>query len=228
VAEWRVGRGWSEEELELRLAAIRGSGRNFDPAEPKTPDRGWSRHGSETVVAREPAGPPRPGGSFARGREAITRYEFSDPRIVEAHFDPAVPLEDRHMLLELKPLALRFLAGVKVGAVRDEQSDIETVFGFRYDTLAGHVESGWEWFILTKSHATGEVRFRIQADWKPGDFPNWWSRVGFAALGIHYQRRWTRRSHARLRHILEERPPVPRPEDHLLHEGPRTVQENST
>jgi uncharacterized protein (UPF0548 family) len=224
VAEWRVGRGWSEQELERRIAALRDVPRNFDPEEPKTPENGWSRHGSETVVAREPAGPPRPGGAFERGRVAVARYEFSDPRIVEAHFDPDVPLAERRMLLELKPLVLHFLAGAVIGQVRDRRTEAETVFGFRYDTLVGHVESGWEWFLLTKSHATGEIRFRIEADWRPGDFPNWWSRVGFAALGIHYQRRWTRRAHARLRSLLEEHRPVPRPDRNLLHEGPRTVQ----
>lgn len=202
MAEWRLGRGWSDAELEQRIAELRRRPRNFDPAEPKTLERGWRFHRSDTAVGRERAGPPEQGGAFERAVEAITQYEFSDPRIVVAHFDPADRLEERFMLLELKPLMLRFLTGVRVGAVRRQEDPSETIFGFRYDTLAGHVERGWEWFLLTKSHATGEIRFRIEADWMPGDFPNWWSRIGFGVVGVHYQRRWTRRSHVRLRRIL--------------------------
>ena len=225
MAEWRIGRGWGEGELETRLAALGVSDRNFDPDEPKTPERGWRSHWSETTVAREGAGPPEPGGRFERAREALTRYEFSDPRIVEAHFDPALPLLNRRMLLELKPLILRYLTGVIVGAVREERTETETVFGFRYDTLVGHVESGWEWFLLTKAHATGEIRFRIQADWRPGEFPNWWSRIGFGLVGVPYQRRWTRGCHARLRGILEQHRPVPTPDGRLLHQGPEQIEE---
>lgn len=223
MAEWRIGRGWGEEALAERLAALDGVERNFDMAEPKTPERGWRRHGTETTVAREGAGPPEPGGAFERAREAVIRYEFSDPRIVTGHFDPHAPLEGRRMLLELKPLVLRFLAGVVVAAVREESSDVETLFGFRYDTLRGHVECGWEWFVVTKSHATGDVRFRITADWRPGDFPNWWSRVGFRLMGPYYQRRWLRRAHARMRHLIETGRPVPEPEARLLHEGPENL-----
>lgn len=223
MAEWRFGRGWTEEELAMRLAALAPLNRNFDPSERKTPETGWRRHSSETTVAREGGGMPEPAGPFQRAREAVSRYEFSDPGIVTAHFDPDESLEGRRMLLELKTLGLRFLAGTVVSEVRDESTDAETVFGFRYDTLAGHIESGWEWFLLTKAHATGDIRFRIAADWQPGDFPNRWSRVGFGLLGPYYQRRWTRRSHARLRHLLAAGRPVPEPEGELLHEGPERI-----
>jgi uncharacterized protein (UPF0548 family) len=223
VAEWRFGWGWSDEELAARLAALEGSERNFDPDEPKTPETGWLRHSSETAIARERAGPPEPAGAFVRARAAVERYEFSDPRIVTAHFEPRGPLAGRRLLLEMKALGFRFLAGVVVAAVREEQSDDQTTFGFRYDTLAGHIEAGWEWFLLTKSHATGEVRFRIAADWQPGDFPNRWSRIGFGVLGRRYQRRWSARAHARLRHIVESDRPVPAGSP-LLHQGPEDVR----
>jgi uncharacterized protein (UPF0548 family) len=222
MAEWRALRGWSDRELAARLAAIEGLERNFDPGEPKTPERGWRRHGSETTIGRERAGPPEPDGPFRRARIALTRYEFSDPRIVTAHFDPRADLEGRRMLLEMKVLGLRFLAGVVVGAVREETGATETVFGFRYDTLRGHIEAGWEWFVIKKSHATGDIRFRIAADWQPGDFPNRWSRIGFGLLGTTCQRRWTGRAHARLRHLLEAGTP-PEPLDRLAHEGPAEI-----
>lgn len=223
MADWRIGRGWGEKALSARLAALEQLGRNFDPAAPMTAERGWLRHASETTIARERTGPPEPGGAFERAREAIIRYEFSDPRIVTAHFDPAAPLDGRRMLLELKPLVLRFLAGVVVSAVREESSDAETVFGYRYDTLQGHVERGQEWFLLLKSHATGDVRFRISAHWQPGQFPNWWSRIGFGFLGRYYQRMWLRRAHRRLRRVVAVDRPVPEPEARLLHEGPEHI-----
>jgi uncharacterized protein (UPF0548 family) len=225
VAEWRFGRGWNEEALALRLRALDDLERNFDPAEPKDAEHGWRGHESETTVAREGAGPPAPGGAFERAREAVVRYEFSDPGIVTVHLDPAAPLQGRRMLLEMKVLGLRFLAGVVVGAVREESTHGETVWGYRYDTLRGHIERGWEWFLLTKSHATGDVRFRIAAEWKPGDFPNHWSRIGFGVLGVHYQRRWVRRAHARLRHLLASGRPVPEPRGPLLHEGPERIHD---
>lgn len=209
VAEWRLLRSWGEEDLALRLRALDGLERNFDASEPKTPEHGWRSHDSETTVGRERAGRPEPAGAFERAREAVVRYEFSDPAIVTAHFDPGAPLEGRRMLLELKALGLHFLAGTRVGAVREESTGAETIFGYRYDTLEGHVERGWEWFLITKSHATGDVRFRISAEWQPGDFPNQWSRLGFALVGVRYQRRWVRRAHARLRHLVEARQPAP-------------------
>lgn len=227
MAEWRFGRGWSEEALAARLRALDGLERNFDPAEPKDASHGWRSHESETTVARERSGPPVQGGAFERARAAVARYEFSDPRIVTVHLDPAAPLPGRRMLLELKVLGFRFLAGAVVGEVREESTDAETVFGYRYDTLRGHIERGWEWFLVTKSHATGDVRFRIAAEWKPGDFPNHWSRIGFAVLGRNYQRRWLRRAHARLRRLLESGRPAPEPRDRgaLLHEGPDHINE---
>jgi uncharacterized protein (UPF0548 family) len=207
VADWRFLRGWSETELKEGLERRRGLGLNFDPAA-KPVESGWRRYAAESPVGREDPGPPEPGGAFERAWEAIIRYEFSDPRIVAGHFDAEGPLEGRTMLLELKAVGLRFLAGTRVGATRDEASDHETVRGYRYDTLSGHVEAGWEWFLLTKSHATGEVRFRIEAEWRPGDFPNGWSRLGFRLIGRYYQERWSRRAHRRLRRIAAGQPPT--------------------
>ena len=224
--DWRFIRGWSEAELEAGLEARRGLDLNFDLAAQKSPEEGWRRYAAETVVARERGGPPEAGGSFQRAWEAVTRYEFSDPAIVTGHFDPEEPLEGRTMLLELKALGFRFLAGTRVGATRRETTDHQTIRGYRYDTLRGHVESGWEWFLLTKSHATGEVRFRIEAEWRPGDFPTWWSRLGFSLLGRRYQRRWARRAHERLRRIIAEHRPVPVPRARLLHEGAKDLDRN--
>ena len=204
MAEWRIGRGWSRSELAEKAGEARAWERNFDPASRMTPDEGWRHYVSETVLAREAPGPPAADGAYERAWRAVVDYEFSNPSIVRGHFDPNAPLSSRLMLLELQAWRLHFLVPVRVGPVRDESGELETVRGYRYETLRGHIESGWEWFLLTKSHATGEIRFRIAADWRPGDFPNWWSRLGFKLLGRQYQRKWSRGAHLRLREIIEE------------------------
>jgi uncharacterized protein (UPF0548 family) len=199
VADWRFLRRWSAAELTAELRTRRRLGLNYDLVAPRPVEDGWRSFGVESSIAHESPGLPEPGGAYERAWRAVESYAFSDPRIVVGHFDVAEPLEGRTMLLELKALGFRFLAGTRVTATRRERTELETVRGFRYDTLRGHIEAGWEWFVLTKSHATGEVRFRIEAEWRQGDFPNWWSRLGFRLLGRHYQRRWTRRAQQRLR-----------------------------
>jgi uncharacterized protein (UPF0548 family) len=194
MAEWRFLKGWSEPELVRRIGGLHQLDRNFDPAVRD----GWSAHRSSAVVAREQAGRPEKHGAFERLCVAVADYEFSDPAIVTAHFDATVPLSARRLLLELKVLGLRYLCAAVVMKVRDEHTADMSWFGFRYDTLHGHIERGEEWFLLTKDHATGDIRFEISARWRAGDFPNWWSRVGFAALGQHYQKEWHTRAHRRL------------------------------
>jgi len=220
VAEWRCGRGWTGRELEERLARIAGARLNFDP-DTIGPGKGWTFYYSEAPIGRETPGPPIPGGAFERAKSAIMRYEFSDPRIVTAHLDPTSPFLGRRMLLEIKVLGLRYLCGVVIGAVRSFDLEGRTVFGFRYETLEGHIESGFEWFLLTKDHATGEIWFRIQATWREGELPNWWSRIGFRLLVRRYQRAWHRLAYVRLREILGAGAglaPIPRGR-RLIHAG---------
>jgi uncharacterized protein (UPF0548 family) len=196
MAEWRLLRGWSGEELRSRVAALSTAGRNFDAEEEAmTGEQGWHHYHSEAVIAVERAGGER----FERARVGLANYQFSDPGIVVAHFDPAVPLLSRRILLEIKVLGLRYLCPALVTRVRDEAN----VYGFRYDTLDGHIERGMEWFLLTRNER-GEIRFRIEARWQGGDLPNWWSRLGFMALAGRYQRRWHRRAHQRLSALAQD------------------------
>lgn len=230
MAEWRVGRGWSEEELEARLATAAALGRNFDVSvDEMNAANGWNEYYSEATVAVEPPGPPVPDGPFERGRVAISDYAFSDPRIVIGHFDPRLPLLGRRMLLEMRAVrALHYLAAVVVGAVRSEEEENVSVFGFRYDTLAGHIERGNEWFLLTKTHATGDIRFRIQAAWLPGEFPNWWSRVGFSLLGPVHQKIWHHRAHTLLAQLIRlPDPSAPAGPGGLAHTDPHVIFQRS-
>ena len=225
MAEWRFLRGWSEAELAERLRALRGRGRNFDAAdEAMTAEHGWHGYASEAVLATERPGPPAADGFFERGWLAMTRFRFSDPTIVTAHFDPEDGLLGRRMLLEVKVLGLRYLNGTVVHAVRMETVEGRTIHGFRYDTLEGHIERGAEWFMLTKDHASGDVRFLIRARWQPGDFPNWWSRAGFHVLARRYQRRWHVRAHHRLLGLMREpQAALQLRRGRLAHEGPEVT-----
>lgn len=212
MAEWRLGRGWPSEALRTRLDRLPRTPNADVPDEAMTGDRGWHHYHSEAVIAREPAGSE----CFARARVALANYQFSDPAIVTAHFDPAVPLLNRRILLEIKVLALRYLCPALVTAVRNDPD----VYGFRYHTLEGHIERGVEWFLLTKDEQ-GDVRFRIEARWQEGDLPNWWSRVGFRLLAGWYQRRWHREAHRRLSWLAQGAPPARPRRDRagLTHQG---------
>lgn len=222
MAEWRIGRGWSDAELAERLRRIETLPRSCpDGSLDETREQGgWSRDASESVVGREGPGEPEVDGVFARAASALRNYEFSDPAVVTGHFRPEPPLEGRRMLLEIRVFVLRYLCPVVVGAVRAEEDDGgETVFGFRYDTLQGHIERGSEWFLLHKDRESGVVRFTIRSLWREGDFPNGWSRLGFRLIGPRKQERWHRAAHARLRALSR------RPQDELRRGGPGVVHE---
>jgi uncharacterized protein (UPF0548 family) len=210
MTEWRLFRGWTDEELVPRLERARALAPNFSAApEEMTLERGWNEVYSETVVGWEPPGLPGAGGLFERGRWVLETFDFSDPRIVVWHFAPDAPLQGRAVLLELKARVLHYLCPVRVGGTRSEHDGARTIYGFSFVTLEGHIEAGREWFLLTKDHASGEVRFRIEASWRPGRFPNWWSRVGFHLVGPRYQRAWHRLTHVRLRELTHGHPMLP-------------------
>jgi uncharacterized protein (UPF0548 family) len=190
MAEWRLLSRWSAAAIKARLDQARTARLNFDAIEDTmTAEGGWHHYYSEAMIATEANGDDR----FTRARAALANYQFSDPAIVVAHFDPAEPFLGRRMLLEIRAMGLRYLCPAVVSRVREEPG----VFGFRYDTLDGHIEQGIEWFLLTKNDR-GQIRFRIEARWRQGQLPNWWSRIGFAVLSGYYQRKWHRRAHHRL------------------------------
>lgn len=225
MAEIRALRGWTRDELAERLAALA----DLPPSVPPIPldqldvDQGWRVEHSEAVVGRERPGSPAVDGLFERAKQALDAYAFSDPTIVEAHFDPASPLLGRRMLLELKVLGLHYLCGVDVVDVKDDEHDHTSAFGFRYDTLAGHLERGGEWFVITKDHATGEIRLSITSRWRLGDMPNAWTRAGFRMLAPYYRALWLRRAHERLRALLAKPTVELRPAPaRVVDEGPPT------
>ena len=221
MAEWRFGRGWSNDELTARLARARASVRNFDINEEMTAERGWHRHYSRAIIAREAPGPPEPDGPYERAWPFLERYAFSDPRIVKAHFDAAAPFVGRVMLLEARVLGLHYLGAAVVAMLRNARDATRAEHGFRYDTLDCHFERGSEWFIVGKDIHTGDITFTIHAVWRRGQLPNFWSRIGFTILAPRYQRAWHRLAHLRLRALLGsvDLEPLPRGA-RLVHQGP--------
>jgi len=203
TSRWRFGCDWSEAELRAALAALRDERSSVqERPERMTPDRGWTVDGDEQPLGYESPGTPLPDGPFARAKRAMMAYAFSDPRIVRGHFDGTAPLLGRDMLLESRVLGLRFLYACRVAEVRDEADERCTTFGWRYETLASHIEEGYEWFLLSKNHETGEVRFRIEAHWRPSQRQPWWARLGFRAVGQQVRERWRRQAFRRLRHLV--------------------------
>jgi uncharacterized protein (UPF0548 family) len=231
VADNRIFRGWSGEEILERLESLHDLHVNFRAEYSEMgPATGWNTYHSEAIIAREPPGPPLAEGPFRRAEVAVANYQFSDPDIVIGHFDTDSRLLGRRMLLEMKALRVfRFVAGVVVGAVLFEEQDGCSTFGFRYDTLEGHIEKGSEWFLLKKHQDTGEITFRIEAAWLPGQFPNWWSRLGFRFLGPRYQRKWHHEAHWRLFRIAHGGMPAAPATDDLgvSHAGPSVVFERT-
>ncbi len=224
MAEFRIGRGWTDQELTERLKKLQTVSTNFPYEGPESQSgENWRRYYTESVIGREAPGEIIAGGAFEIAKKAIGEYQFSDPGIVVGHFNPKDPVDGRTMALEIKILGLHYLCGVRISATKETSDDKETTFGFRYDTLEGHMEVGSEWFTLTKRHETGEVWFRISASWRPGKFPNWWSEVGFHVFSRRYQLAWHRLAYLRLRHIVGTNGaglvPVPYGEK-LVHTGP--------
>jgi len=210
MALWRFGRGWPENIMKAYLADLSDQPVSFDcPIEDMVPEKDWTVDGTEEPIGTEPPGPPVSDSIFERARQGIINYDFSDPRIVEGHYDPESPLIGRNILLEMKVLGFRFLSGCRIHSLRDETDGHRTYFGFRYDTLKGHIERGYEWFLLTKQHDTGEVQFKIEAHWRLGDFPSWWSAAGFKLFGERYRAAWRREAPERLRILV--RHPVEKP-----------------
>ena len=227
MAEWRFGRGWSERELEERLHDLETRGRNFsEPIDELTSKHGWRQFYSEAVIVQGHAHPSPDEDLFERAKSILRNFEFSDRRIVTMHYLPSGPLLGRRMLLEIRPLRLlHYLSGVVVGDVFSEQHPDRTVYGLRYETLEGHLECGAEWFRLIREHETGRIRFRIDALWKPGQFPNWWSRLGFAALAPIYQELWHRYAHTIMARQVNH-PELRRPNSRhglLIHTNPEVT-----
>jgi len=173
---------------------------NFDPAERVkwTAEAGWRIDDYCQPLPGEPPGHPQPGGTWERAREALRDYEFADPRIVRAIYDPGGRLEGRNMLLEVHFWGLRFRFGVRVSGVVDELRRVEgrevRVWGWSYATLQGHLERGQMDYAVWKWLDTGAVEFRIHVVSRASRIGNPLIRLGFRLFGRREQVRFAKRA----------------------------------
>lgn len=169
-----------------RLAALSDRPLNFDPAslEHASPATGWTITDVCQALPAEPPGAPIDGGSWQIARRLMRGYEFADPSIVRAYYDPETPLEGRSMLLKLQTLRMVHLyVGVRVGDVYEEARELAgeraCVWGWNYRTIEGHVEMGQMDWEVWKWLGDGRVEFRVHAMSRVAHIRNPVVRVGF-------------------------------------------------
>jgi uncharacterized protein (UPF0548 family) len=190
----RLGRSRAQRLLDdLHRRAV-----NFDSAERDrlTPEGGWIVDQYRRALPPEPPGPPVPNGSWDVARGLIRDYEFADPAIIRAVYQPEHPLADRDMLLEARFHGLRFHFGVRVGGVRDGVTEVAgrtaQVWGWNYRTLQGHLEEGQMDFEVWKWLDSGRVEFCTRRFARRADIRNPVVRVGFRLFGRREQVRFAR------------------------------------
>lgn len=193
-----------------RLAALADKPLNFDPAALRDASRpgGWEVTEVCQRLADEPPGPPVDGGSWQIARQLMRGYEFADPSIVRAYYDPGVPLERRDMLLKLQAFGLvHVFAGVRVGDVYEKTRELDGrrvhIWGWNYRTLAGHVEMGQMDWEVWKWLEDGRVEFRVYAVSRPAPIPNPVVRVGFHLLRGRERRAFLDSTRERMRRFTE-------------------------
>jgi uncharacterized protein (UPF0548 family) len=192
-----------------RLTRLRDRPLNFRP-EPRPEhlrENGWHVDDLCRQLPPEPPGPPVEGGSWQIARSLMRGYEFADPSIVRAVYDPAQPLEGRTMLLELRFHGLRFHVGVRVSDVYDEVRERDgrraRVWGWAYQTLQGHLEMGQMDWEVWKWLDNGQVEFRIHAYSRGAPERNPIVRLGFRLFGRREQLAFLHSTLERMRRLTE-------------------------
>ncbi len=189
-----------------RLAALQEVPLNFDPEEllEASPQRGWRVDDASQALEAEPPGLPLPNGSWHVARRLMRGYEFADPSIAHAYYDPDVPLQGRTMLLRLTALGLvHILVGVRVHQVIDDVRSVDSrsvsVWGWSYRTLRGHIEQGEMWWEVWKWQDTGAVEFHVHSVWRPAQIANPFVRIGSWLLRDHERTHFIASTQRRMR-----------------------------
>jgi uncharacterized protein (UPF0548 family) len=188
-AEKRLG----DPSIQRRLAALRERTWNYDPAE--AGGEGWRRDSFSQALPR---------GSYEAAKKLMWGYEFADPSIVRAFYDPDEPLLGRTMLLEIRFRGLlRFYAGTRVALVNEDEERQEggrraRMWGWAYRTLEGHLERGQMDYQVWKWLDTGRVEYRIHAVSEVADAGNPIVRLGFRLFGRREQVKFARKCGERM------------------------------
>jgi uncharacterized protein (UPF0548 family) len=175
--------------IQRRLVELPSMALNFDLAAlaDASPRTGWRITDLCQPLPGEPPGMPIDEGSWQVARRLMRGYEFADPSIVRAYYDPAVPLERRNMLLKLQALGVaHLLVGVRVGEVYEQTRELDgrsaRIWGWNYRTLEGHVERGQMDWEVWKWLDDGRVEFRVHAVSRAARIPNPIVWLGFHLL----------------------------------------------
>ncbi len=189
-------------DAEAELDELRRKDLNFDPAGIDHAAPSWRTDDYRQTLATEPPGPPVAGGSWHVARQLTESYEFVDPALVRAFYDPRDPPEERTMLLEIDFWGLRIYAGVRskgiVDEVRNEERGPLRVWTWSYRTLEGHFEMGQIDYQIRKWLDSGEVEFRIHAVSRGAKIDDRVVRVGFLIFGRRKQVQFAHNACARM------------------------------
>lgn len=193
-----------------RLAELSRAGLNFDPTELRRADpaNGWVVTDVCQPLPGEPAGMPVENGSWQIATRLMRGYEFADPSIVRAYYDPDLPLQGRTMLLKLRALGLvHVFVGVRVGDVyehtRNSDGRRARVWGWNYRTLEGHVEIGQMDWEVWKWLETGRVEFRVHSVSRTARIANPFIRLGFNLLRDRERHAFLENTKRRMRAFVE-------------------------
>lgn len=169
---------------------------------------GWHVDAREAALQAEAAGAPEPNGPFVTACDILRRYAFPPPSLIRGTFDPDAPLDNRAMLLTATYLWMTFELPVRVSRVidltRDGTHGAERVWGYSYQTLAGHLERGEITFEIVKHLASGGVTFRIHSFSQTGHIANIVHRIGFRIVGRRLQRRFAEASLRNMRIMVAQ------------------------
>ncbi len=213
--------------IRKRLARLAAKPVNFDPGalDVAPLPAGWNVDDRRQRLPPETRGDPVRAGSWEIARRLIRGYEFADPSMVRAFYDPDKPLAGRDMLLELRTLGIvHVFVGVRVGEVYDQVREVDgrraRVFGWFYRTLEGHVEAGQMDWQVWKWLDSGEVEFRVYAVSRTAPIANPFVRIGFWLLRDHERSVFLDSTNRRMRSFTELALEEERPGERVRQAGP--------
>jgi uncharacterized protein (UPF0548 family) len=183
------------------LAELRNREINYDPNEVRPPD--WNFDVHRSLVGRERAGPPVPGGVWETARGLVRDYEFTPPELIRAVYHRHDPLLGRTLLLEGRFSGLRFYMGVRITALIDETRQQEKVWGWAYQTLEHHLERGKVTYEVIKHLDSGQVEFVASCQSQRSPTLGWILRLGWLVFGRRAQLRFYRRCGQRLHELVK-------------------------
>ena len=193
---------------EAQLGSLAGRPVNYDidQLDLAHPPAGWRLDDRRQPLPAEAPGDPVPRGPWEIAARLIRGYEFADPSIVRARYDPGAPLLGRDMLLELRALGLvSVYVGVRICKVWDDYEERDgrraRVFGWAYRTLEGHVEQGEMSWQVWKWLDTGEVEFHARAVSRTAPISNPVIRLGFHLLKRYERRLYLGSTDRRMREL---------------------------